>query len=109
MKQEELGQRHWMHRKNTLGVTEWVNDTETCVGGASRSDAEKAGRTPCIKEQSNATDTCIGGASGGNAKKAGSIHSLGSRQSYKTQEEKQIFIRESFQLDSNEILNEDAN
>ena len=52
-------------------------------------------------------DTCIGGASGGDAKKAGSIHSLGNRPSYKTQEEKRNFIFESFQLDSNEILNKD--
>ena len=35
---------------------------ETGVGGASRSNAEKAGRTPCITEPSNARDTCIGGA-----------------------------------------------
>ena len=93
-----------MRRKNTPGVTEQVNDAETCVGSASRRDAEKAGQTPFFTERSNATDTCIGGASGGDAKKAGSIHLLGSRQSYKTQEEKQTFIRESFQLDSNEIL-----
>ena len=58
-------------------------------------------------EWSNARDTCIGGPSGGNAKKTGSIHSLGSRQSYETQDKKRNFIRESFQLDSNEILNQD--
>ena len=72
-----------MRRKNTPEISERVNDAETCVGGT-RSDAEKAGRTPCITEQSNATDTCIGGAT----QKAGSILSLGSRQSYKTQEER---------------------
>ena len=52
--------------------------------------------------------TCIGGASGGEAKKAGSVHSLGNRQTYQTQEEKRNFIRESFQLDSNKILNNDT-
>ena len=34
--------------------------------------------------------------------------SLNSRQSYETQDEKQNFIHESFQLDSNEILNQDT-
>ena len=97
MKQDKRGQQPELPKK----IRPRVNDAETCVGGASRSDSEKAGLTPCVTEGSNATDTCIGGASGGEAKKAGSIHSLGSRQSYKTQEEKQNFIRESFQLDSN--------
>ena len=107
MKQAELGQRPRMHRKDTQGVTEWINDAETCVGSASRSDGKKAGRTPCVIEWSNATDTHIGGASVGDAKKAGSIHSLGSRQCYETEEEKLNFVRESFQLDSKAILNKD--
>ena len=103
VKQEELGQQPGLRKKNTPSI----NDAETCVGGASRSDAEKAGRTPCVTGRSNATDTCIGGASGCNTKKAGSVHSIGNRQSYETQEERRNFIRESFQLDSNKILNED--
>ena len=52
-------------------TTPSINDTETCVGGASRSDAQKEGWTPCVTGRSNATDTCIGGASGADAKKAG--------------------------------------
>ena len=56
-------------------TTPSINDAETCVGGASRSDAEKAGQTPCVTERSNDMDTCIGGASRGHAKKAGSVHS----------------------------------
>ena len=65
-----------------------------------------------VKGRSNDTDTCIGIASGGNAEKAGqkagSIQSIGNRQFYKTKGEKSQFIRESFQLDTNAILNDDA-
>ena len=71
-------------------VTPSVNDAETCVGGASKSDAEKAGRTPCVTGRSNATDTCIGGASGGDAKKAGSVHSIVNRQSSKLRKKGEI-------------------
>ena len=60
VKQEELGQRPGMCRKDMPGVTERINDSETCVGSATRSDAEKAG----------------------------SVHSLRSRQCYETEEEK---------------------
>ena len=42
VKQEELGQQPGLRKKNTPSI----NDAETCVGGASRSDAEKKGRTP---------------------------------------------------------------
>ena len=59
-------------------------------------------------ERSNDTDTCIGGASRRDVEKAGSVHSIESRQCYETEVEKQKFIRESFKLDSNAILNEDA-
>ena len=69
MKQEELGQQPGMRRKNTPGVTERVNDVETCVGVTSRSATEKAGWTLCVTERSNATDTRIGV----DAEKAGSI------------------------------------
>ena len=40
--------------------------------------------------------------------KAGSVHSINSRPSYETEVEKRKFIRESFKLDSNAILNDDA-
>ena len=70
-------------------------------------DAEKAGRTECIAERSNAQDTRIGGASRRDAEKAGSVHSVDSKQNYETEVEKQKFIRESFNLDSNVILNKD--
>ena len=73
-----------MHRENRPCVTERSNDAETRIGGASVRNAEKAGR------------------------KADSVQSLGNRQCYETEEEKRKFIRESFQLDSNAILNEDA-
>ena len=70
MKQDERGQQPELRKK----ITPSVNDAETCVGRASKSDAEKAARTPRVKGRSNATDTCIGGDSGGNTKKAGSVH-----------------------------------
>ena len=41
-------------------------------------------------------------------RKAGSVQLIENRQFYKTKEEKRQFIRESFQLDTNEILNTDA-
>ena len=36
------------------------------------------------------------------------VYTIDSRQNYETEVEKQKFIRESFKLDSNAILNEDA-
>ena len=58
---------------------------------------------------------CIGGASVGNAEKvekagwkAECVQTIENRQSYETEEEKQKFIRESFQLDTNATLNADA-
>ena len=53
-------------------------------------------------------DTCIGGTSRRDAEKAGSVHSIDSRQFYETEVEKQKFIRENFKLDSNPILDKDA-
>ena len=70
--------------------------------------AEKAGRMPCVIEWSNDADTCIGGASRSDAKKAGSVQSIESRQCYDIEVEKQKFICESFQLDSSAILKEDT-
>ena len=40
-------------------------------------------------------------------KQAVYVHSVDSRQNYKTEVEKRKFIRESFNLDSNAILNKD--
>ena len=72
VKQDEWGQQLELCKK----VTPSINDAETCVGGANRSDAEKAGWTPCVIERSNAPDTCIGGASRRDAEKAGSVYSI---------------------------------
>ena len=69
VKQEEQGQGPEMRKENTPGVTERINDTDTSIGGADVSDAEKAGWTLCVTERSNATDTRIGV----DAEKAGSI------------------------------------
>ena len=90
------------------GVTKRSNDTGTSTGGAGVGYAQKAGCTLCVIERSNVADTCIGGASRHDSQKAGSVHSIDSRQCYDTEVEKQKFIRESFKLDSNTILNEDA-
>ena len=68
VKCEEQGQQPEMRKNMTPGVTEPSND------------AEKAGRTPCVIERSNVADTCIGGASRRDAEKAGSVHSIDSRQ-----------------------------
>ena len=92
VKQDKWGQQPELRRK----ITPSVNDADTCVGGASRSDAEKAGHAPCVIEQSNDMDTCIGGASRRDAEKAGSVHTIDSRLSYETEVEKRKFIRESF-------------
>ena len=85
--QEELGQQPKKHKENTQ----------------------------CVKGQSNCAETRIGGASVGNAEKvekagwkAECVQTIENRQSYETEEEKQKFIRESFQLDTNAILNADA-
>ena len=86
---------------------------------------EEQGQTPAkrsnakqsIKGTSHATGTCIGGTciggpSVGDAEKAGwkadSVQSVENRKYYKTEEENHRFIRESFQLDRNKILNADA-
>ena len=86
-----------------------------------RSDARGEGQllvkhkedTPSFTERSNDTDTHIGGASVGNTEKAGckadSVQSIENRQFYETEGEKRQFICESFQLETNKILNADAN
>ena len=60
-------------------------------------------------------ETRIGGASVGNVEKvekagqkAECVQTIENRQSYGTKEEKRKFISESFQLDTNAILNADA-
>ena len=108
VKCEEQGKQPEMLENITPGVTERSNDVGTGIGGAGVSYAKKAGRTTCIIEQSNAGDTCIGGASRRDVEKAGSVHSIESRQFYETEVKKRKFIRESFKLDSNAMLNEDA-
>ena len=99
MKQEDQDQQPRMPKENTPVVAK---------GSTGTSDAEKAGRTPCVTERSYDTDTCIGGDIRSNTEEAGSVPSVDSRQCYESTEEKQKFIRESFKLDSNAILNADA-
>ena len=79
--QEELGQQLEKRKEDTQCFTGRSNDTETCIGGASRGNAEKAGW------------------------KADSVHSIENRQCYETEEEKGKFSSDSFQLDTNAILN----
>ena len=68
--------------------------------------------TQSVTGRNNDTDTHIGDSSGGNVEKAGwkagSVQSIENRQCYKTKGEKHQFIIESFQLDTNTILNADA-
>ena len=67
---------------------------------------------PSVTEQSNDMGTHIGGASVGNEEKAGwkadSVQSIENRWCYETEEKKRKFIRESFQLDMNALLNADS-
>ena len=60
----------------------------------------------------NDAETRIGSTSVGNAEKAiwkaGSVQSIENRQCYETAKERRKFIRESFQLYTNSILNADA-
>ena len=42
--QDEQGQTPEVHKEDTQRVTGQSNDTDTCIGGASVGDAEKAGR-----------------------------------------------------------------
>ena len=108
VKCEEQGLQLEMRQNMTPGITEQSNDAGTSIGGAGVGYVEKAGRTPCVIERSNAGDTCIGSASRQDVEKAGSVHSIDSRQCYETEVEKRKFICESFKLDSNAILNKDA-
>ena len=85
MTQEEQGQTLVEGSEATQRVTGKGNDTDTCLRGASEGDAEKSGQ------------------------KTDSVQSIEDRKMFETKEEKPQFIRESFQLDANTILNADAN
>ena len=75
---------------------------------------EELGQRPekCKEDTQCVTGRSIVGASGGNAEKAGwkadSVQSIENRQFYQTEGEMHQFIRESFQLDTNAILNADG-
>ena len=71
-----------MRNENTQGVTGQSNCLETCIGGGSVGNAEKVEKA---------------------SQKAECVQTIESRQSYKTEEERRKFIRESFQLDTNAI------
>ena len=81
--QEELGQQPEKRKVNTHNVTGRINDVDTRKGGDIVGNTEKAGH------------------------KDDSVKSIENRQCYETKE-KRTFIGESFQLDMNAILNEDA-
>ena len=83
--QAEQGQTPERHKEDRQRKIGWSNDMDTSIGGSSVGNAEKAGQ------------------------KADSVQSMENRQFYKTKGEKHQFIRESFQLDTNEILKADAN
>ena len=82
--QAEQGQIPEECKEDMQGITRRSNDTDTRIGSTSGDNMEKAGL------------------------KAGSVQFIENRQFYKTEEEKRQFIRESFQLDTNAILNTDA-
>ena len=81
--QAEQGQTPQSRKEDVQSVTGRSNDMDTWIGGASVGDVEKAGR------------------------KADSVQSMENGQFYETEWEKCQFIRESFQLDTNQILNAD--
>ena len=84
--QAERGQKLEIHKEDTKSITGRSNDMDTCIGGSSVGDGgEKAGR------------------------KADSVQSIENRQFKKNEGEKRQFIHESFKLDTNKILNADAN
>ena len=85
--QEVLGQHSEKRKESTQSVNEDSNSAETSIGGASVKDAEKI-------EKAGQNLECI--------------QTIENRQSNETEEEKRKFIKESFQLNTNEILNADA-
>ena len=82
--QAEQGKPLEKHKEDKQSVTGLSNNTDTRIGGTSLRNAKKAGR------------------------KADSVQSIENRHYYETKGEKCQFISESFQLDTNEILNADA-
>ena len=83
--QAEPGQLLEKSKEDRQSITGRSNDTYTRIGGASGENTEKAGW------------------------KAGNVQSIENRQCYETKGEKRQFIFESLQLDTNAILNTDAN
>ena len=82
--QDKQGQTPKVRKEDMQNVTGQSNDMNTHKGGASLGDVGKAGR------------------------KADSVQSIENKEFYQTKKEKGQFIRKSFQLDMNEILNSDA-
>ena len=82
--QAEQNQTPERCKEDKQSITGRSNDTDTFIEGTSVGDSEKAGR------------------------KADNVQSMENRQFYKTKGEKRKFIRESFQLDKNAILNPDV-
>ena len=85
--QEILGQHSEKCNESTQSVKEDSNSAETSIGGASVEDTEKV-------EKAGQNIECV--------------QTIENRQTYETEEEKRKFIKESFQLDTNEILSTDA-
>ena len=98
-----------MKREQTIGL---VTLCVVMQGEQGQTPEWRKEATKSITRRSNDMDTCIGGASVGNTEKAGrkadSVESIEKGQFYETQGEQHQFTRESFLLDSNEILNADA-
>ena len=82
-----LGQHSERTKESTPSVSKDGNSAETSIGGASVADVEKV-------EKAGQNIECV--------------QTIENRQTYKTEEEKQKFIKESFQLDTKEILSTDA-
>ena len=95
-----------LKRGLTMGLVTLCVVTQEEQGQA---PAERCDATQSIGRTSYDTDTHTGGASVDDTEKAGwkadSVQSIESRQSYETKEEKCQFICESFELDTNKILN----
>ena len=85
--QESLGQHFEKRNESTSSVSKDNNCAKTSIGGASVADVEKV-------EKAGQNIECV--------------QTIENRQTYETEEEKRKFIKESFQLNTNEILNADV-
>ena len=98
-----------LKREQTIGLVTSCVVTQAEQGQTTERRKED---TPSITRQSNDMDIHIGGASVGNpekgCRKADSVQSIENRQFYETEGKTHQFIRESFWLDTYEILNADA-